>query len=518
MVRILNDEDRIFEAWGSVEIRDIEGDLLPMEEFEPIMPILMKRGGFIIDDHSNRVVGKILNYQFKGKEIDGKVVPGLLLTNQIFKDYKTDDEVWGDIVNGGAKGMSFGGRSRAPIERKVIDGQPTNIRRQLEGFEFTVVRGDKIPVNPEAEITYANTMAKSTKCRYVKFGDVHVCIPCNKEQNVLYDIDFKKGAQLLNKKVEKRGNKWCVVHCHGPDAGKPIKCFDTKEEADRMHRAIQANKSKEMKKMPEDKRPPKSWWDNCIGTARGIKGMEDPEAFCGWMWHHGKGAGFGPQREAIGKSFDSIFDKAIEFYKSNIKLKLDKELNNNMADGQIKKNNEESTIMKALDELKKLVEANTEKISALTKQDEEEDKKKKEEEDKKKKEEDKETNKAEGAPEGTDSAEGGEGAKKKLPEDIAEKVHEEQPGDSAPEKVKLEKGQMEEIVKNVIKALEITKSTTGRPGIISDKHEKKDDPNENLALEIAKGKHPVGTGYQYQEGMDEEERKKILKAIKGDKK
>ena len=43
-------------------------------------------------------------------------------------------------------------------------------------------------------------------------------------------------------KVEKRGDKWCTVHCSGPDVGKVIKCFDSKEKAMAQHRAIQANK------------------------------------------------------------------------------------------------------------------------------------------------------------------------------------------------------------------------------------------------------------------------------------
>jgi len=44
------------------------------------------------------------------------------------------------------------------------------------------------------------------------------------------------------KVVEKRGSQYCVVHCHGKDKGKIIKCFPTKEQAERMHRAIMANK------------------------------------------------------------------------------------------------------------------------------------------------------------------------------------------------------------------------------------------------------------------------------------
>ena len=42
--------------------------------------------------------------------------------------------------------------------------------------------------------------------------------------------------------VEKRGNQYCVVHCHGPDKGKSIKCFESKDDADKMHRAIMVNK------------------------------------------------------------------------------------------------------------------------------------------------------------------------------------------------------------------------------------------------------------------------------------
>lgn len=42
--------------------------------------------------------------------------------------------------------------------------------------------------------------------------------------------------------VEKRGNQWCTIHCHGEKAGTPIACFPTKDEADSQHRAIEANK------------------------------------------------------------------------------------------------------------------------------------------------------------------------------------------------------------------------------------------------------------------------------------
>lgn len=42
--------------------------------------------------------------------------------------------------------------------------------------------------------------------------------------------------------VEKRGDKWCTIHCHGEKKGTPIACFTTEEAADRQHAAIMANK------------------------------------------------------------------------------------------------------------------------------------------------------------------------------------------------------------------------------------------------------------------------------------
>jgi hypothetical protein len=42
--------------------------------------------------------------------------------------------------------------------------------------------------------------------------------------------------------VEKRGNQYCTVHCHGKDKGEIIKCFPTKEEAEAQHRVIEASK------------------------------------------------------------------------------------------------------------------------------------------------------------------------------------------------------------------------------------------------------------------------------------
>lgn len=113
-------------------------------------------------------------------------------------------------------------------------------------------------------------------------------------------------------KVVKRGNKWCVVHCH-PDGsiGKTIKCFATKQQAEAMHRAIQAQKHGSafygnvnklstyevyFAGVDQDKRPPKAWWDNCVSKAQGF--ADDPARFCGWLWHSGDE----PMKSSFGRS------------------------------------------------------------------------------------------------------------------------------------------------------------------------------------------------------------------------
>jgi hypothetical protein len=62
-------------------------------------------------------------------------------------------------------------------------------------------------------------------------------------------------------KVVQRGDKWCVIHCHGDLAGQAIKCFsgpDAKDQAMAMHYAIQAHKKKETVEIPKSPETPQS--------------------------------------------------------------------------------------------------------------------------------------------------------------------------------------------------------------------------------------------------------------------
>jgi len=153
---VTDEKQRIFQAWGSVEVRDKAGEMLPMEEFKKIMPIIMKRGGSLMDTHSNRKIGQILNYEFKEHPELHK--EGVFLTCMVYNDYPTDDLVWDGIKQGQYTGLSFGGM-RSKFDYKFEPGQePTKILRGLEGYEFSVVEK---PCNQPALMANVNMLAKS---------------------------------------------------------------------------------------------------------------------------------------------------------------------------------------------------------------------------------------------------------------------------------------------------------------------------------------------------------------------
>jgi hypothetical protein len=111
--------------------------------------------------------------------------------------------------------------------------------------------------------------------------------------------------------VGKRGNEWCVFHCH-PDGtrGGVIKCFPTKAEAEAMHRAIQAQQHgasqghvSNLKKRDQDEKPPKDWMDKCKAVVKEGKPdytEEQVKAVCGNIWHHK------PEQKGIGDAFSVL--------------------------------------------------------------------------------------------------------------------------------------------------------------------------------------------------------------------
>lgn len=101
-------------------------------------------------------------------------------------------------------------------------------------------------------------------------------------------VDSALKPKVEADKVVKRGEKWCVIHCHGEEEGEIIKCFDTKEEAEAMHRAIQAQKH-DVPLRDQGEKPPKEWLDKCkavVSEGNPNYREEQINAVCGNIWYH----------------------------------------------------------------------------------------------------------------------------------------------------------------------------------------------------------------------------------------
>lgn len=88
----------------------------------------------------------------------------------------------------------------------------------------------------EVEAYLKNKQRVGTSTLYLQRGEA------TNEEDITTLIDEMVEEEEITEKVEKRGNKWCTVHCHGAKKGQIIHCFDTKEKALAQHRAIQMSK------------------------------------------------------------------------------------------------------------------------------------------------------------------------------------------------------------------------------------------------------------------------------------
>lgn len=144
-------EARLIEGWASTDALDKQGDVVEPEAFEKTMGRFMSQGGLLIDKHSSRKIGAVIDWALK--ETEGK--RGLWVKAVIYHQYQGQDEVWKRIQEGGYKAFSIGA-DPLKIGRVCDEEKCWNTIKDLELFEISVV--DR-PANPEATIE-AKTLAK----------------------------------------------------------------------------------------------------------------------------------------------------------------------------------------------------------------------------------------------------------------------------------------------------------------------------------------------------------------------
>ena len=171
------DENRFFEGFLTVEMKDKQGEITIVDELYKVLPLWMDRGAPITDTHSNRVVGKGINFMKTTFEHDGVTYPAIKLTGKIHKNYELDTDIWEKIKSGEYRGLSFGGATKADRTPKVMkDGDVAYALTDLEHYEVAVCKDPAVPL---ALITDHNPLAKAM-VPSVPRGDGKEIIKCDK--------------------------------------------------------------------------------------------------------------------------------------------------------------------------------------------------------------------------------------------------------------------------------------------------------------------------------------------------
>lgn len=152
-LNVADDQRRVFTSWISVEDIDKQGELLPLEQLGRVLPILMSRGGVLMDSHTNRHIGKMLNYELQTHPSGHK---GYLGTFQMYNDYSVDNERWNQVKKGEFTGISVGGRTSA---KPMVMGNG-DVVKVLDNFELYELSLVPAPANQHATITSVNYVAK----------------------------------------------------------------------------------------------------------------------------------------------------------------------------------------------------------------------------------------------------------------------------------------------------------------------------------------------------------------------
>ena len=171
-------DERFFEGLLTVEMKDKQGEITIVDELYKVLPTWMDRGAPITDTHSNRVVGKGINFaKTEAQDAEGNVYPAIKITGKIHKDYELDDDIWKKITSGEYKGLSFGGATKADREPvKMKDGSIAYALTDLEHYEVAVCEDPAVPL---ALITHTNPLSKAM-VEHEDIGNGKMLIKCDK--------------------------------------------------------------------------------------------------------------------------------------------------------------------------------------------------------------------------------------------------------------------------------------------------------------------------------------------------
>ena len=202
-----NSTERLYATWASVDARDNDGEIIPIEDVIAQQEILMKRNGPISDTHTNKIVGRTLAY--KVLEHPKSKTLGVLHLEKIYDDNPHDDKVWDEIITEVRTGSSVGGINSSMSLGKDENGKMVKV---LEGFSQMETATVERPCNPFATNIAYSVVAKSnsTAKAFAGYENFAACVSANqdKQDPEAYCGSIQSSVEKLDteecKKVEKQ--------------------------------------------------------------------------------------------------------------------------------------------------------------------------------------------------------------------------------------------------------------------------------------------------------------------------
>ena len=286
-------DERFFEGLLTVEMKDKQGEITIVDELYKVLPTWMDRGAPITDTHSNRVVGKGINFaKTEAQDAEGNVYPAIKITGKIHKDYELDDDIWKKIQSGEYKGLSFGGATKADREPvKMKDGSIAYALTDLEHYEVAVCEDPAVPL---ALITHTNPLSKAM-VEHEDIGNGKMLIKCDKfgcyvtkpdfsnaqgDHHTMYNQDVDRDTSS-NRKLGDTTNPTIADQDEGTtDAGWTGSGHQQPKEKDNVTKPKPGHKDGEITKPIPDGKGGKGSFDECESKNQDKK---DPGAFCGSM-------------------------------------------------------------------------------------------------------------------------------------------------------------------------------------------------------------------------------------------
>ena len=156
------------ETWGSVEVRDADGELVPVKTIEEYADKFIENGGLMHDSHSNVPVGTVWNYDVRKHPETGQ--DGIVFYFNVYRDGEVFERARDDILSGRKNAVSIG--AEAPRGGYKCDDRGCYVERDVTDlYELSIC---EVPANPEAYfINVGKDIAKAKtpmKGEVIRFG------------------------------------------------------------------------------------------------------------------------------------------------------------------------------------------------------------------------------------------------------------------------------------------------------------------------------------------------------------